>query len=320
MVRYPFQSAANRFLEAWLNVYSDAMWVELERRYRKIAANLRNLQAAGKIKTTDPGKLTAEDVKAYVIDLKSRGLKQNSIINDTSALSKLCMFHSENNCVDVAKLRYPLLFTKKSHKRLPVMERPIYDRLISLANSLTENDSMTRIRAYAATCLAVGGGLRTLELIHTKIFYLDTNARYIYLDVTKGQGTYGEPRTVPLRPEVAPILHLWCKVRSKEPNAASEYLFPNPERSTLSGNTFTKMREKVMAELMYKYDYRKLRRTYGQYLVDEGFSTDYVSVAMGHTNTVTTEANYARPRNDRVVRTIIESWKKIEKEGESEEL
>lgn len=53
---------------------------------------------------------------------------------------------------------------------------------------------------------------------------------------------------------------------------------------------------------------RKCRRTYGQYLVDEGYTVDKVAVILGHSSSRTTEYNYARPRNDRVATEIIEKW------------
>jgi integrase len=50
------------------------------------------------------------------------------------------------------------------------------------------------------------------------------------------------------------------------------------------------------------------RRTYAQFLLDEGFPSDKVLILMGHATSKTTETNYARPREDRVVKEVLKKW------------
>ena len=58
-----------------------------------------------------------------------------------------------------------------------------------------------------------------------------------------------------------------------------------------------------------------MRRTYAQYLIDEGFPIEWVFVVLGHSSSKTTEKSYARPREDRVVRSIADSWSKTNEIG-----
>lgn len=193
--------------------------------------------------------------------------------------------------MDMARVRYPLLFQSHRHVRLPVMERPIFDKFFEAADSLTAESGYMRIRAYAVTALAICAGLRTQEIQFAKMEYLDKNLRYIFLDHVKGMGTYGSARTVPIRPECVPIMTLYLATRDY--NVKSKYIFSNRKGEYLSDDKLRQDKDKVAADLDFKFDFRMCRRTYAQYLVDEGFATDLVSVVLGHSNTRTTELAYA---------------------------
>ena len=304
--RYPFMAAANRFLDVHFGVYADGMYDELMRRYPKIQKQLITLFEDGKISTTDPRNLTPDDIKEFVLALRARGLKDVSISHDLSAIKNLCIFVSGNACVDIAKKQYPTLFMKKRYIRLPVLEKPQYNEVIGHINSFSASAPERFIRAAAVVGIAFGAGLRTQEIQHAKIRYLDPNLKFIFLDHVKGSGSYGERRTVPIRPEVAPALKLYLKER----NSNSEYLFNNSSGGPFVSQTLRVDKELIADGSGINFDFRMARRTYAQYLIDEGQPIEYVSVVLGHANTTTTERAYGRPRDDRVVRKIIDSWKK----------
>jgi len=303
MSRYPFRAAANTFLDAYSGVYSDGMAAELGRRYPKIGKQLENLKNSGKISTTNPSFLTCEDIKEYVKFQRQRGLKPTSISHDVSAINMLCIFTANNTCVNAARVKYPLLFPARSQQRLPVTELPEYDRILSFASKLTKDSDPRRIRCYAETLLAYGAGLRTQEVQYAKAAFLDHDAKTIFLDHVKGQGSYGQCRTVPIRPECRPTILLWMSIR---PN--NKLLFTNYDGNALSTNSLTKDRNLVINETGIDFDYRKCRRTYAQYLIDEGLPVDKLAVILGHSSSKTTEKSYARPRDDRVVAEIINKW------------
>ena len=77
-----------------------------------------------------------------------------------------------------------------------------------------------------------------------------------------------------------------------------------------SSNTLGVWRGKVCDGVGFVFDYRKLRRTYGQYLLDEGFSMEEVSILLGHTNVTTTNAFYAGVRPSRAVQNVLSGWQK----------
>lgn len=266
-------AAARSFMKAYAGVYSESMMDELSRRFPRIAKRFEDLRRRGLVSTTNPAKFTADDIKEYVRERRSSGNRPDSIRHDVSSLNMLCMFVSNNNCVEQARVRYPLLFPRRSDKRLPVIERVDFDMIVAAAENLSKDAGIKRICAYAETVFALCTGPRTQELQHAKVRYLDTDLMTIHFDHVKGRGTYGQERTVPIRPEGRSILRRWLTLRDQN----SEYLFPNPDGNFRSLNTLTQDRNIVIADLGLNFDYRKCRRTYAQYLIDDGFPVDKVA-------------------------------------------
>lgn len=306
--RDAFRLAASQFLDTYIGVYSQGMWDEVERRYRKLDRILRKLECSGKISTCDPAGLTAEDIKAFIIFRRSQGLKDTSISHDVSALANLCRFVNGNLCVSQARTRYPLLFARRRKRLLPVLERPQFDAIVTMADSVTEKSDFYRIRDYAIVMLALCAGLRTQELQYSKLALISEDRTTIHLDHVKGMDTYGDERTVPIRPECRQILELWISQRIRH-YPKSPYLFPSRYEGVMATNTFSHCRRRVGAEVGFDFDFRILRRTYAQYIVDEELlSMDEVAIILGHSSVKTTESNYARPREDRVVAKLVEAW------------
>ena len=77
-----------------------------------------------------------------------------------------------------------------------------------------------------------------------------------------------------------------------------------------SSNTLGVWRGKICDGVGFVFDYRKLRRTCGQYLLDEGFSMEEVSILLGHTNVTTTNAFYAGVCPSRAVQNVLSGWRR----------
>ena len=93
----------------------------------------------------------------------------------------------------------------------------------------------------------------------------------------------------------------------------SRFLFHTRNGTMLSTMQLTRDRLLVCRETGIDFDFRACRRTYAQYILDEErLSTEELAIILGHSSSKTTETSYARPRNDRVVNKLIESWKESE--------
>lgn len=126
----------------------------------------------------------------------------------------------------------------------------------------------------------------------------------------KGEGTYGSERTVPIPPDVRPILATYFLVRQKwlaDRGCDSPALFVNPGKGSdfLSGNGIRKIKDIVQDDLQIRFDLRECRRTFDQRYLDRDLDVESTSVQMGHSSTRTTESFYGRRRNEHAIEKAL---------------
>ncbi len=288
-------------MAAYDGVYAATTFRELDRRYRRIGQIFEELRSEGKVSTTDPAKMTPEDVKAFAVYLRRvSDIRPASLQHDIGTLQNLCMFN-DNDCVRFARAKYPLAFPVQGKERHPVVERGEFDTVMRAASTAEGPD----LKKYAVVCLAFGTGLRPCEMRAARIADLDLGKNTMFVRRPKGGDTWGFLRTVPVRPECRGVLARYVLTLNGE---SSDYLFPNPTGKEVSENTLREWRVAVNEETGVSFDYRKCRRTYAQFLLDEGYTLDDVSALLGHTNEMTTAVFYGRKRPDRVVQKVLSGW------------
>jgi len=313
MARYPFITHVNKYLSVVGDTYSEATYVEKERRYRRMARVFNILYSKGKVSTNNPKKITADDVLAYVGYLKKEKLKPKSISHNLSALDNLLIYNS-NYSVKLFKTKYPFQVPKSANARLPVMQNSTYDLIIKNAKAVPEDD-WRRIRAYAIVVIALSTGMRTKEIQFSEVSNLDTNQWTLYIDRVKGERTYGQARNIPIRPEGRSIIQRYLVSRNKmlieHGKENNPFLFPalrGENEGYLSGNSLRMDKRIVENEVESSFDYRMCRRTYAQKLLDESGNYPNLSLILGHNNTKTTEDSYARKLPQRAVKETLELW------------
>jgi len=296
--RYPFKECANEVIKAYTGVFADSTIEVMIRRYYRMSREFIQLFRKGKVSTTNPKKFKVSDIKAYYELLKDRGVIQCTISHDLNEIQTLCKYY-DNNVVESFRYRYPYArMGTRSKKRLPMKDFE-YESILSFGNDVNESD-FKRLRAYALVILSICAGLRSIELQYAKTsnLHLEADIPYIYLEVVKGMNSYGEARKVPLIPEGIPVIERYIKCSRSlllSNNINTKYLFYSIHNfDCLCSNSLRKIRSIVEDVVGFKFDCRKCRRTYAQYLKDAGVSIESVSVSMGHTTTKTTEGSYAR--------------------------
>lgn len=294
--------AVKDFLEVYKGVYAETTYKEYLRRYARLCTVMEGLRSEGKVSTLDPSKMAPEDVVALAVYLrKVRGVRPASLQHDVGALQTLCMFYG-NDAVRFARAKYPQAFPRESKHRLPVIESDDFRKVIESAEVVPSDG----LRPYAVVAFAFGTGLRPCEIRSTLIRDVSINDRTVYVRRPKGVETWGNPRYVPIRPECLGVIARWMMTLTG--NDPDSPLFPNYAGGALSENGLRLDRVAVNEETGVSFDFRMCRRTYGQYLLDEGYSLDYVSSLLGHTNETTTALFYGRVRPDRVVQTVVRGW------------
>ena len=218
------------------------------------------LNESGKVSTTDPAKFTVEDVKEYIKFDRAKGIRDGSVAHDMAGLVNLCLFCDGNNCVEIARKHYPILFNPRRHVCSSVIERKDYDKIVVFSETISEASPYNAVRATAVVMLALCAGLRTGEVQDSKIRYLADDFSMIFLDHVKGMDSRGESRTVPIRPDADRIMKIWLKVRGKDP---SPYIFPSTDPvKPLVTNTIKRDARFVSDHVGVDFDIRKIRRTY----------------------------------------------------------
>ena len=299
--RYPFRHASNEYLQAHYGLMATSTYDERSRRYRRMAKDIEGLFEDGRITSPDPAKFTPEDIKEFYLLLKSRKLSQNGIAHEITALKSICLFR-ENNAVDVCREKYPIMKGRLPTFRLNTTPRHTFYTIIDTGNKY--EDSYQHLRNFAVVLFPYCAGLRPVEMQHARIENLDLDTGTIYVDVVKGQGSYGEPRHIPILPEFMGILRKFVKVRNAR-FGGTGYLFPNPDGKPLSTNSLRKYKDAVQKAVSYEFDFREGRRTFGQILVDAGASVEDVAVIMGHRTSRTTENYYARRTQQSAVANVF---------------
>jgi len=311
MSKYPFMTYVNSFMNRMKDIYAPITWDTVMRRYRRINKDVLALHKEGKISTTSPNLMTADDVRVYLTYRHSLGLSGKEYAHDQSAMIKLFDF-VKNIAFKECLMMYPILKARKKHVRLPPLEDDTYATILKNALSLKSNDFHGH-RAYCLVLLCARTGTRTKEIRLAELQDLDTKEWMLNIINVKGQDSYGEPRCVPIHPEIRPVVesylllrHNWLISGSMESTA----LFPSvsSEDGFLTSNSLRRIKGRVEGDIGVNFDFRKLRRTFGQQLVDAGVDIESVSVAMGHATTKTTELNYARKRSSKANEKIRGSW------------
>ena len=312
MSRYPFKEVVNKVVSKYdPNRSSNTMEVMI-RRFNRMESDFEHLYSRGLVSTTNPKYMTSKDIEVFFNEMMKKPSKDKkgpinieSVKKDLIDLDKLCK-EEENNCVDIFRSKCPALTKNNKRGRLPVFKKNEIDILVEAANKVSIEDS-DLLRSYAMLALYFGAGLRTVELRNAEaanINFIEDNAT-IFLSIVKGIDSYGEPREVYILPIFIPVLKRYLEWRSKYlENSGREckyVFFGLSSFDILADNTIRKHRLKAEADCGVKYDGRKCRRSYGQYLKDHRLEIESISRLMGHCSTKTTEDYYARIPQDMAI-------------------
>jgi len=252
MAKYPFMTYVNDFMRRNKGAYAETTWSNLMRRYKRMNKDIKRLHEEKKISTNSPKKMTVNDVHTYLMYRKSLNLSSKENSHDESAMKKLFKF-VKNKAFDECLIDYPILKVRKKHVRLPAMDDSTYRKIVEISKNIDPND-FARNRAYCLVLLCLKSGARTKELRLAELGDLDTKDWMFDIIHVKGEDTYGEPRSVPINPEIRHIIESYLPLREKrliENSVKSNALFPSnqSEDGFLSANTLRKIKSIAEADI-----------------------------------------------------------------------
>lgn len=311
MSRYPFQDYAEEYMNSMRGIYADETWKNRMRRYRRMDTCIRDLKEKKKISTASPRTMTAEDVRIYLIERKSM-VSPSDLVHDVNALRKLFAY-VDNPAVELCLNKNPGLKPRAhGRNRKPSMSDEIYDMILKSSAEI-DPTNFTLVRAYALVLICLRTGCRNKEIRFANVEDLNTTTWILNIIHVKGEASYGQPREVPVHPDVHRIILNYLLARQKwmlDNSCCSPALFPSNESEDgyLSGNAIRRIKVKVEEDLKIKFDLRECRRTFGQKYMDDGLDLESTSVLMGHSSTKTTEGFYSRKKLNRAIESAKGTW------------
>lgn len=313
MGRHPFGEYAEKYMESVRGVYAEETWKNRARRYKRMGQKLIELKNDGRISTTSPKTMTPEDVRVYILYCKER-VSTADLAHEVNALRRLLNF-VDNHAVEICLNHNPGLKPSfRGTRRKGVMQDEVYDMILERSKTVDPLD-FARIRAYTLVLMCINTGTRNKEIRFAEVRDLDTNSWMFDIVHVKGEATYGQPREVPIRPEIRQLILTYLLARQRwvvDNSVKSQALFPSKDSADgfLSGNAIRKIKEVVERDLGIEFDLRECRRTFGQRYLDSDLDIESVSVLMGHSSTKTTESFYSRKRMTKAVESAKRTWDK----------
>lgn len=317
MGKYPFLSAALRYLEDQKPFLAETTLKERERKFRHLNKEFVKLWKAGKLSTTNPKRLTEKDIGAILLWMQERGLDPRTQEKYIGFLTRVVR-HGGNPVIDRMRekgFRLP----RDIPKEIRTLSEEEIHRIQQDAEKINSwyGDILRFITAvYPYT------GLRPGELRLAQVEDLNTDNWTIWVRHPKGEGKYARQRTVTIPPPARPYVQEYLTARAQQLKlhkiSECEQLIPNFTKSGTgyySDGGFRRLKYLLEKAAGINFKLKDFRSSYAQNLKDRGVSIEAVSKALGHGSTKTTEKYYARIRDASVFEEINRAWERPKNES-----
>lgn len=325
MGRYPFTECINGYLPTERGHISKNTLDTTYRRLMQIGRIFHQLKQEGIVSTDNPRKITPKDIDAFVGYRKSCGIKSTTILKDLSYLSKMLAYY-DNEAVIKFKAKFPAHIPKKYHTIPDSIEERAVQKILDRAAEIPLTN-WKMMQAYGLVSLAICTGLRPkeLQLMYVDNVHVDGDDAEIFVKHVKGEGTYGNSRTVVVHPDGVSILVRYLearKIKLQQKGKQKEALFPptNYDHTFLSYKRIRMLKSFVEEDIGEEFELRKCRRTFGQRALNEGQDIHNVSIVMGHTTLNTTQRYYCDKEQQMASKEMKELWKNRRKTEGNEDI
>ena len=312
MGRYPFLTWMNKYIEEYRPYKAKSTMDQEERVLKRIHRQFQQLKKQGLIESVNPEKLTDRDLGKYIEFLKEKGLDVNTQAKQFCYLKNL-LDYVGNNVID--KMNKQKKIPKEMHDK-PIESLSEKQVQQILKASQTFDGWEGEIIAFMIPAFRYLG-VRTKELVKEEFDDVDIENWMFIVSHPKGEDSWGKKRPIGIPGPLRPHLIRFLKGREERlklyPHIETTALIPNLSRNNATGEpyknqSFTRWKREVEKQTGISFDFRMLRRTYGQHLRDRDVPIDAVSKLMGHKTTQTTEKYYARIRDEHAFQLAEEAW------------
>jgi integrase len=289
----------------------------MERGFRTIHSALLELRKEGKVSTTNPRRLTKNDIAAFLEWMRTRRTRQGlSLAHATQAnyLNYLNGFlRFENNGVidQMRKLHY-VRFPQKVSTEVRVMPE---SRVEEIRSKLMTMSGYEGAVARFMVAMYAYSGLRRSELRQARLEDLCTDTWTIVVAHPKGESSWAVAAPARILPPARATVLDFLKERERYLAdfgvTFCEALVPKVTEGIVdywTDGMWGKIKARAERWCGIKFRMQTLRATFGQMCIDWGGRPDAVSRALRHKTTRTTEIYYARIRPDHAFRLLEEAF------------
>lgn len=211
--------------------------------------------------------VTADDIKNFLLFLRSRGYTNTSL---NSVISSLKFYYQD---VLKRKLFFNITRPKREHYLPLVLSREEVAQLLS---------ATTNTKHSLLLALSYGAGLRVGEVVNLRVRDLQFSENTIHVHQAKGNKD-----RLTLLPEKIKI-ELKAFIANK---TGEEILFASEHGGTLTTRTAQKIFEQALqrAGLNKRVTFHSLRHSFAAHLLENGVDTRYVQELLGHQDIRTTQ-------------------------------
>lgn len=304
-------------LDAIRSYYAPKTVQTMERGFRSIHKAFRELKTEGRASTTDPRKLTRDDIASFMDWMRNRrtrngiGLAHATQANYMDYLNGFLRFENNGVLDQMKKLHY-VRFPQKVTTEIRILPESRVEELLSRLKTMPGYKG--EVARFMVSMYAYSG-LRRSELRRARLEDLRLDSWTIIVAHPKGESSWAVAAPAQILPPARKAVVDFLKTRelrlSAEGIASCEALVPKVTDGN-AGYWTDGMWGKLKAEAErwsgIKFRIQTLRATFGQMCIDWGCRPDAVSRALRHKTTRTTELYYARIRPDHAFRLLEQAY------------
>ena len=228
----------------------------------------------------DASLLKVDDLNDFLSMLKSKGLKNNSLIRKSMSVKGFYAFLKRDGIISVA---ISDLITPKKEERLPDILT-----IGEIQSILAKPDTSTKkgLLDHTMILICLSCGLRVSELVGLRIDQI--NAKNGYLRVT---GKRNKQRLIPVSKQAVMALNEFVGKVRKESRTKSPLLFVHPDGTEVSRQYFFLQLRKYVREcgIQKKVSPHTLRHSYASILLENGAELRQIQELLGHQDISTTQ-------------------------------
>lgn len=319
--RYPFLVELKVYLRDVRHAYSDSTYREMERKLPYIHQVFQELKSEGFMATTNPRKIGQEEVSAFVGWMKAEdGLRPEALAPGTQKkyIQYLGNFlaYVDNGIIERMVRKKQLTLPKApSAPQESFTEGELAAIMMSLEGASSGSLDVLGVFGHVVFCGYAGTRLKEIRLAEKADH--SSHSRELTIRHPKGEGSWGETRIVRISGPGLRFVTDYLTLREEElrrrgiQDRGNLPLVPRIVGSNAGqwpDSVLHNVKCEVERNLGLCFTFRKLRRTYGQNLLDVGVSMESVSKAMGHASVATTQRHYVRIKTARAFDEIDRAY------------